>query len=77
MSPVEYINSYRISVACERIQKSDSSIEEVAHIAGFQDVAYFSKVFKNIKGISPQEYKKRKISEDPFLWLKEKGMFFR
>ena len=77
MSPVEYINSYRISVACERIQKSDSSIEEVAHIAGFQDVAYFSRVFKSIKDISPQEYKKRKISEDPFLWLKEKGMFFR
>ena len=77
MSPVEYINTYRISVACERIQKSNSSIEEVAHFAGFQDIAYFSRVFKNLKGVSPLEYKKRKISEDPFVWLKEKGMLFR
>lgn len=77
MSPVEYVNCYRISVACEKIQKTNSSVENAAHVAGFQDIAYFSRVFKNIKGISPQEYKKSKTDEDPFLWLRNKGMFFR
>ena len=77
MSPVEYINSYRISVACERIQKSDSAVAEAAHFAGFDDVAYFSRVFKNIKGMSPQEYTKKRIAEDPFLWIREKGMLYR
>ena len=35
MSPVEYVNCYRISVACEKIQKTNSSVENAAHVAGF------------------------------------------
>lgn len=78
MTPVEYINAYRIAVACEGIQLwKPTSVAEVARWAGFEDEAYFSRVFKNIKGMSPQEYKKRGIDEDPFVWIKEKGMLFR
>ncbi len=77
MTPIEYLNNYRISVACEGIQLWNPSIAEVAKWAGFEDEAYFSRVFKNIKGMSPQEYKKKGINEEPFAWIKEKGMLFR
>ena len=77
MTPIEYLNAYRISVACEGIQLWNPSIAEVAKWAGFEDEAYFSRVFKNIKGMSPQEYKKSATNEDPFAWIKAKGMLFR
>lgn len=77
MSPVEYINAYRISVACERLQVANLSILDASHWAGFDDEKYFSRVFKKIKGITPQEYQKIHSTEDPFAWIKEKGMLFR
>ncbi len=77
MTPIEYLNAYRVSVACEGIQLWNPSIAEAAKWAGFEDEAYFSRVFKNIKGVSPQEYKKSGTAEDPFKWIKEKGMLFR
>lgn len=77
MSPVEYINAYRISVACERLQVANLGVTDAAHWAGFDDEKYFSRVFKSIKGISPLEYKKIGTTEDPFAWIKEKGMLFR
>ena len=77
MTPIEYLNAYRVSVACEGIQLWNPSIAEAAKWAGFEDDAYFSRVFKNIKGVSPQEYKKSGTAEDPFKWIKEKGMLFR
>lgn len=77
MSPVEYINKYKISVACERLQDGITSISDVAHWVGIEDEKYFSRVFKNIMGITPQEYSKSGSSDDPFLWIKEKGMFYR
>ena len=77
MTPIEYLNAYRISVACEGIRLWNPSMAEVAKWVGFEDEAYFSRVFKSIKGMSPQEYKKSNTTEDPFAWIKAKGMLFR
>lgn len=72
MTPVQYMNAYRVSVACERFQITDMSISEVAKWSGFDDVKYFSRVFRKEKGMSPQEYKKTKPNEDAFAWVKKK-----
>ncbi len=72
MTPVQYMNAYRISVACERFQITDMSVTEVAKWSGFDDVKYFSRVFRKEKGMSPQEYKKTKPDEDAFAWVKKK-----
>ena len=72
MTPVQYMNAYRVSVACERFQITDMSIAEVAKWSGFDDVKYFSRVFRKEKGMSPQEYKKTKPNEDAFAWVKKK-----
>lgn len=77
MSAIDYINAYKISVACEQMQVSDMNASEVAVWSGFDDEKYFSRVFKRIKGMTPTEYRKSKSDEDPFLWLKEKGLLFR
>lgn len=54
---IEYINEIRINNACYEIV-SGKNITHAAFDSGFNDLSYFSKTFKKLKGISPTEYKK-------------------
>ena len=56
-TPLEYQKSQRIEKACELLQFSDKSIEQIADELGFYDRFHLSRVFKNIRGISPAEYR--------------------
>ena len=57
-SPVDYLNFYRIECACAQIKFSHRQITEIAFACGFNDVSYFTKVFKKYQGITPREYLK-------------------
>lgn len=57
-SPIKYLNQYRLSIACELLQKTDQSIKEIAEKVGIPDQFYFSKLFKAKYSISPQQYRK-------------------
>lgn len=74
MSIVSFINALRIAHACELLEQSSLSVEEVANSVGFNDPKYFSRIFSKVKGLSPREYRKSKSKEDPYLWLKAKGI---
>ena len=72
MTPVQYMSAYRIAVACERFQTTEMNVAEVAKWSGFDDVKYFSRVFKREKGMTPQEYRKLRPKEDAFSLIKQK-----
>ena len=55
--PVKYINHLKIERACELLQAGKFSVSEVAELCGFENVYYFSNVFKKYKGVSPKNYK--------------------
>ncbi len=57
-TPVEYLNSYRIEKASRKLLNSDMSVTAVAFSCGFNDLSYFIKTFKEIKGITPAKYRK-------------------
>lgn len=59
LSPTDYLNRLRIQYAAQELKLSGKSISEVAFLAGFQDQAYFCRVFKKIKGFSPSSVRKR------------------
>ncbi len=59
LSPWEYLNRYRIWLAENLLRNTGMSVNEVANETGFQDQAYFCRVFKKIKGYSPVKVKKR------------------
>jgi two-component system, response regulator YesN len=56
----EYINMQRINEAVYIMENQDISITDVAYMVGFNDINYFSKVFKKLKGMTPSEYRKDK-----------------
>lgn len=58
ISPWDYLNRYRIQLASTLLTGTGMSMSEVAHETGFQDQAYFCRVFKKIKGISPRQLRK-------------------
>lgn len=58
-SPIKYFITLKIEKACQYIELSDMKISEVFPILGFQDGAYFSRMFTKIMGISPTKYRER------------------
>lgn len=56
-TPVEYLNSYRIEKASAKLLSTDSSVTDIAYSCGFNDLSYFIKVFKDLKGISPKKFR--------------------
>lgn len=57
-SPEQYIITYRIKKAADLLKSSSYSIGEIASFVGINDIYYFSKLFKKIKGVTPSAYKK-------------------
>ena len=57
LSPWEYLNRYRIRRAMELLQRTNETITSVALNVGFEDSAYFSRVFRNKTGVSPSEFR--------------------
>lgn len=57
--PVKYVTKLKINRACELLITKKFSISEIAQLCGFENVYYFSNVFKKHIGVSPKNYKLR------------------
>lgn len=56
---VQYINVTRIMNAQRKFMETDKNITEISKETGFSNITHFNRVFKNVLGITPSEYKKR------------------
>lgn len=52
----DYITGRRISHAKQLLKNSRLQIQTVGQLCGFEDVHYFSKVFKRLTGVAPKQY---------------------
>jgi transcriptional regulator GlxA family with amidase domain len=57
ISPWEYLNRYRILKAKELLRSTNDAVKKVALRVGFTSPAYFSRVFRNVTGVSPSAYR--------------------
>ena len=55
---VSYLNNFRITKAEWYLMEETDSITEVAYKSGFNSVKTFNRVFKQLKGCAPMEYRK-------------------
>ena len=60
--PLEYFNNIKIQKACQYLEFTGKNIKEVSYTLGFNDPYYFSRLFSNIMGLSPMEFRSRKKS---------------
>ncbi|MEK8128895.1 AraC family transcriptional regulator [Paenibacillus filicis] len=56
-SPIDYFLRLKIQLACSNLDLTRDSVKEISHRLGFQDPYYFSRLFKQIMGKSPSDYR--------------------
>jgi AraC family transcriptional regulator of arabinose operon len=57
LRPMQYITMKRIQYAKKLLSNHRLSVNEIAHIVGFNDCSYFSAIFKKYEMISPTEFR--------------------
>ena len=55
----ELLNHYRVQEAMERLKQETTPITVIAFEVGFNSIASFNRVFKDVVGCSPTEYRNR------------------
>lgn len=58
-SIINYLLFTRITHAKQLLRFTDESVEEIGNRCGISPLYYFSRMFKQIEGISPMEYRQR------------------
>jgi AraC family transcriptional regulator, alkane utilization regulator len=63
--PIDYVTSWRIQLAAERLRATDASIGKIAADVGYESEAAFNRAFKRVTGATPGRWREG-ISPDPF-----------
>ncbi|MCX4273396.1 MAG: AraC family transcriptional regulator [Acetatifactor sp.] len=61
-SMIAYIRDRRIAYACKMLNETDRKVLDIALDLGFDSAQGFSRTFRSITGMSPTEYRSRKIT---------------
>ena len=60
VTPHQYLSDLRLRAAAERLRITDgANVSEIAHLCGFHEPLYFSRMFRKKYGLSPSEYAER------------------
>ena len=55
--PMAYFIHLKIRKACELLDQTELTVQEIAVAIGYDDPYYFSRIFKKIQGVSPSAYR--------------------
>ncbi|MBR6533820.1 MAG: helix-turn-helix transcriptional regulator [Clostridia bacterium] len=58
---IEYLMKYRITVSKKQLAFTDVPIKDIANMVGFKTVQHFNRIFKEITGTTPAEYRKSAV----------------
>jgi AraC family transcriptional regulator, regulatory protein of adaptative response / methylphosphotriester-DNA alkyltransferase methyltransferase len=62
VTPAKYISSHKVAKASDLLSNRDISIINIALQCGFKSLSAFYELFRKEKGMTPQEFRKSKIS---------------
>ncbi len=57
VTPVKYLQRYRVNQAKQLLKNTDKTITDVALSVGFSDSGYFSRIFHREVGVSPEAFR--------------------
>jgi AraC-like DNA-binding protein len=55
----ELLRQCRVDLACELLTRTETTLAEIAGRCGFCDQSYFTRVFRDIKGVTPRQFRER------------------
>jgi AraC-like DNA-binding protein len=61
-APISYFIQMKMQRACELLDSTSSDIKAIAECLGYSDPYYFSRLFKNSVGLSPQQYRRTHLT---------------
>jgi two-component system response regulator YesN len=58
---VDYLNGIRISRAQELLNVTDDKVRDISQRVGYQNINSFNRMFKKVTGLTPVEYRKKRV----------------
>lgn len=59
LAPIDYVQRLRIEDAKRRLERTAASADEISWQVGYEDAAFFRRLFKRVTGLTPGAYRKR------------------
>ncbi len=59
MTPLDYVHALRIEEAKQMLEASDMPVEAIAQEVGYEDAAFFGRLFRRKVMLTPVQYRKR------------------
>lgn len=58
-TPIQYVKQVRVQKAAELLASTDRKISDIGMACGFQEMSYFAKTFRELKGCTPSVFRRR------------------
>lgn len=58
-TPIQYVKQVRVQKAAELLASTDRKISDIGMACGFQEMSYFAKTFRELKGCTPGAFRRR------------------
>ncbi|HEX2871270.1 MAG TPA: helix-turn-helix domain-containing protein [Polyangiaceae bacterium] len=59
MPPLEYVHALRLERAKQLLETTEETLEQLAEKVGYEDAAFFSRLFRRKVGLTPAVYRRR------------------
>jgi transcriptional regulator GlxA family with amidase domain len=59
LGTIAYVQRLRIEDAKRRLERTNASVEEISYKVGYEDAAFFRRLFRRTTGLAPGAYRKR------------------
>ncbi len=58
-TPISYVQLLRVEEAKRRLERTNAPIEKISWIVGYEDPAYFRRLFKRVTNLTPGAYRRK------------------
>ncbi len=72
-APIQYVKQLRIRRAAELLESTEEAVAAIGAACGFQEMSYFSRTFRALKGCTPSRYREERRAAEAVCRAVENG----